>query len=236
MNNFANLLLSVRGRLASAASRKILPFDFSIISEDCWAGQLYHQLGLPYRTPTVGLSIQPRDYLRYVENFQQIHKIELQFVPSERSYPVATLAGVEIHFMHYDNAEEAYEKYYRRLKRFNPEKCLTKIDFGKPGYTIGDIQNWNNLRIPNSVAFYPPFLKIPAEGVHNGVLVPDWELDGGFMLDISRKYFNLFRWIRCGTISQSLLYKAANIILFDPKAPKRIVKIALEAASLKLSD
>ena len=234
-SHIINFLLQARGSLASAVSKKILPFDFSIISEDCWAGALYHQLRIPYRTPTVGLSIQPTDYLYYVSCFQQIHKRKLQFVPSEYSYPVATLSGVKIHFIHYDTKEQAYEKYYRRLKRFNPEKCLTKIDFGKPGYTSIDIEKWNILKIPNSVAFYPPTLKIPAEGVHNGVLVPDWELDGGFMLDITRKHFDLFRWIQCGIINESRLYKAANILLFDPTAPKRIVKTALEIASLKRS-
>ena len=187
-------------------------------------GQIYRQLSIPYLTPTVGLSIHPRDYLSYIESFHQIHQKELKFISTEHNYPVGTLGGVEIHFLHFDSEEEAFETYYRRLKRFMPEKCLTKIDFGKPGYTISDIERWNSIKIPNSVAFYPPTLNIPIEGVHNGVLVADWVLDGGDMLDITRKHFDLYTWIRSGIISKCLLYKAANLLLLDPTAPKRIFK------------
>jgi len=91
------------------------------------------------------------------------------------------------------------------------------------------MDKWNTLRIPNSVAFYPLSLEIPAEGIHNGILIPVWVNDGAVLFDITRRYFNFFEWIRNGRIENGLLYRFMNIILFDPTAPKRIVNYLLQA-------
>jgi uncharacterized protein (DUF1919 family) len=196
-------------------------------------GQLYRQLHLAYNTPTVGLWVHPRDYLNYIDQFEIAHKNDLKFIQGDKNYPVANLSGIEIHFMHFDSEQEAKDKYYRRLGRLNKNKMFTKIDFGKPGYTLQDIERWNQMRIPNSVAFYPSCIEAPSEGIHNGIVIPDWVLDGAQMFDITRKHFNIFEWIRSGKISCSVLYKSMNILLFDPTAPRRIANKAMEATALK---
>lgn len=208
--------------LAIKISKIILPKSFCIISDDCWGGQLYRQLKIPYLTPTVGLWIEPEDYLRYVEEFHKIHQEDLIFIETDKKYPVATLSGIKIHFMHYQNQHEARSKYWKRYHRIKNCKIFIKIDFGKSGYSNESIEKWNALSLENSLALYPKTMAIPTLEIFNGVAIPDWQLDGARMFDISRKHFNLFAWIRHGTVSNSILYKSLNIFLFDPTAPRRI--------------
>jgi uncharacterized protein (DUF1919 family) len=120
------------------------------------------------------------------------------------------------------NQLEAETKYTERYGRINWNNLLIKIDFGKPGYTMLDIERWNQLHIPNSIAFYPSSVEIPKEGVFNGVEVPDWELDGKKMFDITRKHFDAFKWIRTGQIANGTNYQLLNTILFDPTSSRRI--------------
>jgi uncharacterized protein (DUF1919 family) len=112
-----NPALRARQKVATSISRKLLPSHFSIISDDCWGGQIYRQLRLPYTTPTVGLWIHPRDYLVYIEQFERINQSELTFLHSDKDYPVAILSGLEIHFMHFNSEQEARDKFYRRMQR-----------------------------------------------------------------------------------------------------------------------
>lgn len=216
------LILEIRRTLSIEISRRLIPTEFSIISDDCWGGQLYRQLNIRYLTPTVGLFVMPDDYIDYIESFDAIHKEDLIFIESDKDYPVATLSGIEIHFMHYNNEEEARSKYWNRFKRMHGNKQFIKIDFGKPGYTKAHIQKWNSLRIANSLAFYPATIELPKEGVFNGVLIPDWQLDGAHMFDISRKHFDVFKWVRKGVIHNGLLYRLLNVLLFDQTTPRRI--------------
>jgi len=226
-------LLRLRRNLASLISRKLIPKKFFIISDDCWGGQLYRQLHIEYLTPTVGLWIHPKDYLNYIEFIKTSGKGNLDFVQSDKDYPVANLEGIEIHFKHYKNEDQAKEKYYRRLGRIQKDKLLVKIDFGKPEYTKLDIKRWNKMQLQNSVAFYPSDPEFQTRHIHNGVMIPDWVSDGSEMFDITRKHFNVFQWIRTGKINSSGLHKIMNVLLFDPRAPKRITHNAMKSIRRK---
>lgn len=219
--NRRQALLRIRQKAAIWLSLRLVPKSFSIISDDCWGGQIYRQLHLRYLTPTVGLWIQSADYLNYLENFDSIHREELKFIKHKKKYPLAHLSGVRIHFLHSTNEAEAAQKYLERHGRIDRENVFYKIDFGKTRYTQEDILRWNRMRLRNSVALYPPTLELPSEGIHNGVLVRDWVLNGEAMFDISRKHFNVFAWLRHGRIEHGVIYRMANAILFDPTAPER---------------
>lgn len=200
----------------------MIPLDFSILSDDCWGGQVYRQLSIPYRTPTVGLWVNPLNYLDYIQDLDRIHAGEMAFVESDKGYPVGMLSGIELNFMHYTSGEEARETYFRRYGRLNRRKLLVKIDFGRPGYTRADIERWNSLCLPNSVALYPSTMDVPGEGIHNGVEVRDWMMDAAQLFDVTRRYFNIFRWIRRGEITHGAGYRLLNFLLLDPTIPGRL--------------
>ena len=105
--------------------------DFSLICNNCVAGGIYHKLGLPYTTPTVGLFFFAEDYIKFLENLQYYLLQPLKFkdysvhpeankLRQTKRYPIGVLGNnVEVHFLHYKNEAEAAAKWKRRLSRLN---------------------------------------------------------------------------------------------------------------------
>lgn len=114
--------------------------DFSIISNNCWAGRVYQYLDMPYLSPTAGLYFFTPDYIRFVSNLKHYLGCKLEFIkPEDSKYyellkernqlsvPVALLDDVEIIFLHYKTPEEAAEKWYRRALRVNYDNIIIKL-------------------------------------------------------------------------------------------------------------
>lgn len=120
--------------------KKIVRKDFTIISNNCWAGKVYQYLDMPYLSPTVGLYFFAEDYLKFIENLEYYLGCELQFISVEESkytsilkekkqtnVPIGILGDVEIVFLHYTSKEEAKEKWDRRKGRVNYENLIFKF-------------------------------------------------------------------------------------------------------------
>lgn len=114
--------------------------DFSVISNNCWAGRVYQYLDMPYLSPTAGLYFFAPDYIRFVSNLKHYLGCKLEFIkPEDSKYyellkernqlsvPVALLDDVEIIFLHYKTPEEAAEKWYRRASRVNYDNIIIKL-------------------------------------------------------------------------------------------------------------
>ena len=48
---------------------KLNSIDFSIISNNCFAGIVYQHFNLQYNTPTVGLYFYPDEYIKFCKKF-----------------------------------------------------------------------------------------------------------------------------------------------------------------------
>lgn len=100
--------------------RRLRNKEFTIICDNCWAGKVYSELGIPYQTPFVGLFIFSPDYIKLLNNLDYYLKSggqSLRFVRESKyikefdnSYPLALLDDIEIHFLHYQSESEAREK------------------------------------------------------------------------------------------------------------------------------
>ncbi|MBQ2724511.1 MAG: DUF1919 domain-containing protein [Clostridia bacterium] len=114
--------------------------DFTIISNNCWAGRCYQYLDMPYLSPTVGLYFFAEDYLRFVSDLRYYLSLELEFISWEQSkyretlrerrhteVPIAMIGDVEIVFLHYKTEAEAREKWERRKKRVNYDDVILKF-------------------------------------------------------------------------------------------------------------
>lgn len=113
------------------ARTKLKNLDFSIISNNCIAGGIYHKFGLQYATPTVGMFFFAQDYIKFLENFDTYIKLPLKFkdtsnypegnqIRKNKSYPIGVLNdAIELHFLHYVTQKEAVEKWNRRVNRIN---------------------------------------------------------------------------------------------------------------------
>lgn len=120
--------------------RSIKNRDFSIISNNCWAGRAYQYLGMPYLSPTVGLYFFAPDYIKFVSNLCHYLDASLRFInPEESKYydelvkrnqtdkPIGIIDDVEIVFLHYKSKEEAEEKWNRRKRRVNYNNVILKF-------------------------------------------------------------------------------------------------------------
>jgi uncharacterized protein (DUF1919 family) len=174
----------------------LLKNKVSIISDDCWAGQLYQQLNIEYLTPTVGLYIPGDDYFNFIRNLQTFETLNFEQVNADEEFPVGKTPYATLYFQHYESFDIAVKTFKRRYKRIIWDQVFIKIDLGKPCYTESHIALWNDLKIPNSIAFFSPRVRsFWKYEIHNGVYVPDWEIDGAKMFDISILHFDLMEWL-----------------------------------------
>lgn len=108
--------------------RSITNKSFTIISNDCWGGKVYEDLGYQYSTPTVGLFFKPADYLRFCQRLNYYINQEIVIVGySDEGYPIGRLDDVQVFFQHYKSAEECVEKWTRRCKRINWDNIFLKF-------------------------------------------------------------------------------------------------------------
>lgn len=92
---------------------------FSIICQNCIGGVIYHNLGLPFLSPTINLWMEEKDFYRFAANLKHYLSLELQFVSGIDNTPTAWCGDILIHFNHYRSEEEAASKWYERRQRVN---------------------------------------------------------------------------------------------------------------------
>lgn len=102
--------------------RKHIP---SIISPNCFGGLLYHFLGLPFLSPTINMFWREEEYYKLLSNLKEYMEKplvfkEMRWVREEkREYPVCSLGDIHVYMNHYNNYEEAKEKWEQRTKRID---------------------------------------------------------------------------------------------------------------------
>lgn len=189
MGKFKNAITKARNLYEQWQKRRKLRFtDFSIISNNCWAGTaVYQPFGLKYNTPTVGIFFMDEDYIRFLENLEWYLKQPPVFIHSKESkyydkisggdkksvtYPIATIGeDVELHFLHYHSKEEALSKWLRRAKRVNFDRLLVKMSLRDSGYDrMAMLKRFCTLPYKNKICFSP--IQYPSPMV---IYVPELE-------------------------------------------------------------
>ena len=140
-NKVKSLSLKIQRKLLAPIRKKSLDrTDFTILSNNCWAGHVYRYFDLPYSTPTVGLFFYAPDYIKLINNAKYYFAQELKFISYERSKyrddlirrgyqqkPIGMIGDVEIIFLHYSDENEAREKWERRTARMNFDNLIIKF-------------------------------------------------------------------------------------------------------------
>lgn len=110
----------------------------SILSNDCVGGVMAHDLGLPFRSPTVNLFFDSVDgFLTYVAGIGYYRSAPLldggSLRQGGRRYPVGLLAGsgrwpeLKIHFLHYASFDHALKKWRERSERIDPAQLCVVL-------------------------------------------------------------------------------------------------------------
>ena len=110
--------------------------DFSILTNHCMGGIIYHDLGLKFLSPTINLKILPDDFIRFLEDMDRYLSIPLKEVTdSELPYPVGALGDITVYFVHYHSfaeANAAWEKRKQRINKNNLRIMMTTRDGCSP--------------------------------------------------------------------------------------------------------
>lgn len=166
-----NLCIKVNYRWKSFHERRKLQYiDFSIISNNCWAGFVYSKFGLEYTTLTIGMGIVDDDYIKFLENMDYYLNLTPQFIDPksakdyeirrrlygrEIDYPVARLDDIVLWFTHYSSPKEALSKWERRKKRINKNRMLVKWS-QRYNQSPALLERFLCLPFKNKIAFVEP--------------------------------------------------------------------------------
>lgn len=155
--------------------------DFTLISNNCMAGIIYHNLGEMFRSPTINLYIEGKEYLEYCKNFEIYSKCELyEDTEAKKAFPVGVLIPrgykdcipIHVYFQHYHSFEEAKEKWELRCKRINYDNLFFAWEFYDTKYDIALIQEFDKLPIKKIAILHHPI-----EDVENAVILSCYKND-----------------------------------------------------------
>lgn len=173
--------------LAPSRRAKLERTDFTIISNNCWAGSVYRRYGLPYLSPTAGLYFFADDYVRFVSDLRRYTQVPIEFIDAAESRHAAQLAekgelskivgraeDVEIVFLHYPTREEALEKWRRRCERINWKNLFIKFS-QMNGCTEHDLQAFDAIPFDRKICF----TAVPRPDLSCAIHYPGFERSGG---------------------------------------------------------
>lgn len=92
----------------------------TIIASNCIGTFMYYDMKLPFLSPTINLSFDMNDFVRFVADLSYYLNQPVVPYDDERfEYPCGMIDDIEIRFNHYKTIEEAIEKWEERKKRID---------------------------------------------------------------------------------------------------------------------
>ena len=185
--------------------------SFSIISDDCWGGKVYNDVGVTYTSPTVNLFFYSSCFLKLIQDLKSNIQLDIDFVEaskyeaanqfrekSGKYYPIGRLGDIEIHFLHSKDNLDAQSKWDYRKSRVNYDNLFFKFSdayLNNPQ----DLIEFENLPLKNKVIF----VSKKYEGLRNGIFLKEFETKGSVgdafkYRWIYRKYFDSVKWLNNG--------------------------------------
>lgn len=126
--------------------------NFSIIVSNCVGTVIYHDLGLPFLSPTINLTIGMNDFVKFAENLEWYLEKKIIEIKGDYKYPTGMLEDIRINFVHYKSFEEGVEKWEERKKRINWAN-LFFIGAERGDCTYETVQSFDKLPYRNKVIF-----------------------------------------------------------------------------------
>ena len=152
-------------KLAGGRRKRLERTDFSIISNNCWAGSVYRYFGLPYQSPTAGLYFFGSEYVKFAGDLRRYTSLPIEFIDprdsihyetlkerGELEKPIGRIDDVEIVFLHYPTPEEAEAKWRRRADRVNWDNLFIKFSQMNE-CSDQDVSDFDAIAHPNKVCF-----------------------------------------------------------------------------------
>lgn len=165
--------------------------DFSLITNDCVGGVIYHDLGEQFRSPTVNLWIPNDHFLEFAQNLKYYLSCDInETQDSAKPYPVGTIIPkdndhipIEVNFMHYASFEEGVAKWKERSSRVNYDRLYFIWHFFDDPHVerIEEFDRWDARKLA--------ILHVPIEGIKTCSVVDCYNEDphNGKILDVVEK-------------------------------------------------
>lgn len=186
------LLRSMRRRLRNTSA--------SLLCPNCMGGMLFHDLGIPFRSPTVNLMMRQPDFVKFVRDLDDyLAREPVFFTDPDASCPCASLGDITIWFTHYEDAEQAARKWKERSERLDRSNLFVVLQ-ERDGLTREEILSLRNLPVRGLLVFtagdYPgiPYaLRVPVTdetgAVGNLLAASPWDGLRGY-----ERYFDFVKW------------------------------------------
>lgn len=133
--------------------RKLNNHTFTLLTNNCLGGVIYHDLHLKFNSPLINLWIYPKDFIKFCKNIDYYVTLKLEFVKMDNiTYPVAKLDDIYLYFQHYENEQDALLKWNERKKRIDKNNMYI-ILIEKDGCTYDDLLEFDKLPFMNKIIF-----------------------------------------------------------------------------------
>lgn len=158
-NKLNTILQSYFKPLKNKRDRKKLKNDnFSIITNHCMGGFIYHDLGKKFLSPTINLKILPDDFIEFVKHLE--HYLSQEIIPApekKENYPVGKIKRIEggyiyIYFVHYTDFNEAVKTWHNRAKRINWDNLFIMMT-ARDGCQYSTLQDFDKLKYESKICF-----------------------------------------------------------------------------------
>lgn len=142
-----------RDYLNSVNKQKLVNDNFSIISSNCVAGVIYHDLGKKFLSPTINLYFESKDFIKFLKNMDYYVSLKLEEdFDKKYDYPVAKLGDLKLYCVHYDSFEEVKIKWEERCKRINKNNLFV-IMCERDFCSETEIKEFDELPYKNKIIF-----------------------------------------------------------------------------------
>ena len=169
-----NLLQRIEWRLYMEIKRlRLKNKNATIISSNCNGTFIYYDMRLRFLSPTINLSFDMNDYVRFLENLLWYMEQPITPYPDDRfAYPCGMLGDIEIRFNHYKTFDEAIAKWEERKRRIDWDNC-----------TYESLRRFDALPYKNKVIF----THIPRPEIKSAFYIPGFENESGMGVALNFK-------------------------------------------------
>ena len=111
---------------------------------------MYYDLGLPFLSPTINLTIGMEDFVKMLENLEWYMEQEVVPLKGDFPCPVGMLGDVQINFIHYETFDQGVSKWEERKKRIRWDNLFI-VGSEKEGCTYETVKRFDRLPYRNKV-------------------------------------------------------------------------------------
>lgn len=177
---------------------KLKNTDFTIISSNCVGTVIYYDLGLPFLSPTINLTIGMNDFVKFAENLKWYMEKEFVELEDKSGFPTGMLGDIKIHFVHYRTFEEGRLKWEERKQRINWNN-LFFIGSERGDCTYDTVKHFDQLPYKNKVVF----THLPYKEIDSAYCIKGFEKENELGLILSfkdqflkRRYLDDFDYVK----------------------------------------